>query len=218
MSGRFLLGVIIVWKDITMPLFNGGPHFPGDTPFTYKLDTTLDESGANVGQVQMSLHIGTHIDAPFHYDTFGKSIDALPLELFIGEVVVVDVTDKQMIDVECIDEATLQGKVRVFFKTKNTYNMYRFDEQYTIVTAAAINKLAALGVQVIGVDTPSVDAIDNADLTAHHACRIAEMIIIENLYLKDVEAGCYEFIGLPLPFQGADASPIRAVLTKKTAV
>ena len=193
------------------------PHFPGDTPFTYKLDALLDADGANVGHAQMSLHIGTHIDAPFHYDTFGKSIDALPLELFIGEVAIIDVTEKELIDEEVISEKELQGVTRVFFKTRNDYNIYRFNPDYKVVTASAVEKLAQLGVRVIGVDTPSIDAIDNTALTAHHACRVAEMIIIENLMLKDVEAGRYEFIGLPLPLQGADASPIRAVITKKSA-
>ena len=206
-----------MWKDITMPLFNGMPHFPGDTPFTYQLDAMFDKDGANVGQVQMSLHIGTHIDAPFHYDTFGKSIDALPLELFIGEVAIVDVTKKEIIDADVIDEEELQGVTRVFFKTRDDYNIYRFNPDYKVVTKAAVERLAQLGVRVIGVDTPSIDAIDNGALTAHHACRVAEMIIIENLLLKDVVAGRYEFIGLPLPFQGADASPIRAVITKKSA-
>lgn len=141
-----------MWKDITMPLFKGMPHFPGDTPYTYKLDAVLDNDGANVGQVQMSLHTGTHIDAPFHYDTFGKSIDALPLELFIGEVAVVDATEAVVIDIDMINEEELQGVTRVFFKTRNEYNIYRFQVDYKVVTAAAIEKLAQLGIRVIGVD------------------------------------------------------------------
>ena len=204
-----------MWKDISMPLFNGVPNFPGDTPFTYKLDALLDDTGANVGQAQMSLHIGTHVDAPFHYDTFGKSIDVLPLELFIGEVIVIDVVGAPVITEEMIDASKLAGVSRVFFKTKETYDLYRFCEQYTVVSKDAIYKLAHLGVKVIGVDTPSIDAIENTRLTAHHACRETELIIIENLYLKDVKAGNYEFIGLPLPLQGADASPIRAVIQKR---
>lgn len=204
-----------MWKDITMPLFNGMPHFPGDTPYSYQLDATLDANGANVGQVRFSTHIGTHVDAPFHYDTFGKSIDALPLDLFIGEVLIVDVSATEKVMADNIDEDAFNGVTRVFFKTRNEYNMYQFIEDYKIVTAEAVEKLAILGVQVIGVDTPSVDAVDNVELTAHHACKRAGMIIIENLYLKDVEAGRYEFIGFPLPFQGADASPIRAVIQKK---
>lgn len=205
-----------MWKDITMPLFNGMPHFPGDTRFQYNLDATLDANGANVGQVQFSLHIGTHVDAPYHYDAFGKSIDALPLELFIGEVIIVDATNVDEIDEALVAQLPLQNVTRVFFKTRNDMSIYRFDADYKIVTAAAIEVLKEKGVQLIGVDTPSVDAVDNEALTAHHACREAQMIIIENLYLKDTEAGNYEFIGLPLAIQGGDASPIRAVIRKRS--
>lgn len=101
----------------------------------------------------------------------------------------------------------------MFFKTKETYEITQFDEHFTSITEEAIHYLADRGVELIGTDAPSVDPV-NAELTAHLACRERGVTIIENLFLKDVEQGYYEFVGVPLAIQGGDASPIRAVIRK----
>lgn len=203
-----------MWIDITMPLHSLMAVWPGDTAFHYKLDATLADDGANVGRIQMSLHAGTHVDAPYHYDQFGKAVESLPIDLFIGQVEIVDATAVQVIDEAFVNGLQLKDVHRVFFKTKNVYNFLTFPEQYCTFTAGAIRALNEKGVALIGTDAPSIDALQDTSLAAHHACRGCGMLIVENLYMKDVEAGAYEFIGLPLPIQGGDASPIRAVIRK----
>lgn len=203
-----------MWIDITMPLYKNMPVWPGDTPFDYRLMATLTSDGANVGEITMSLHAGTHIDAPFHYDDFGKSIDALPLDLFIGPVLLIDVTGKEQIQKQHLEELSLNGIERIFFKTKETYDLYRFAPSYTTIHPEAVTFLANKGIKVIGTDAPSVDAVEDTILQAHHACKNEGIYIIENLHLKDIVGGLYEFIGLPLAIQSGDASPIRAIIRK----
>ncbi|MFF5993573.1 arylformamidase [Lysinibacillus sp. KU-BSD001] len=203
-----------MWIDITMPLHKNMPIWPGDTPFSYKQDATLTEDGANVGQITMSLHAGTHIDAPYHYDDFGKAIDALPLELFIGAVKIVDVVGVKCIQLAHVENLELHNVERLFFKTKVVQDLCHFDADFTTIAPEVIRFLANQGVRVVGTDAPSVDALDDVSLIAHHTCRQMGIYIIENLFLKDVDAGMYEFIALPLAIQGGDASPIRAVVRK----
>lgn len=204
-----------MWIDITMPLSNLMAVWPGDTQFQYKLDTRLDTDGANVGQIQMSLHAGTHVDAPYHYDNFGKAVDSLPLDLFIGHVKIVHVpNDVKQITLQFVEKLQLEGVRRLFFKTKETYDFLTFEEQFVTFEPTAILYLKKQGVDLIGTDAPSIDPIDDIHLQAHHACRSCNMIVVENLYLKNVLQGDYEFIGLPLAIQGGDASPIRAVIRK----
>ncbi len=203
-----------MWIDITMPLHKNMPVWPGDTPFDYQLVAKLGTDGANVGEMTMSLHAGTHVDAPFHYDDFGKSVDALPLDLFMGPALLVEMTGMEQIQKQHVELLTLQGIERIFFKTKKTYDLYRFDASYTTIHPDAVVYMASRGIKVIGTDAPSVDAVEDEALLAHHTCKEEGVYIIENLYLKDVEAGVYEFIGLPLPIQGGDASPIRAIIRK----
>ena len=203
-----------MWIDITMPLHKNMPIWPGDTPFQYQLIATLQPDGANVGEVTVSLHAGTHIDAPFHYDDFGKSIDALPIELFIGPTLIVEMIGVKQIELQNVEKLTLDGVERVFFKTKLQYDLYRFDPKFATIHPEVVRFLADKGVKVVGTDAPSVDAVDDVTLQAHRAFRDAQLYIIENLYLKDIEVGMYEFIGIPLAIQGGDASPIRAVVRK----
>ncbi|MER1987843.1 MAG: cyclase family protein [Solibacillus sp.] len=204
-----------MWLDITMPMHKNMPIWPGDTPFSYTLDATLEQDGANVGSVQMSLHTGTHVDAPYHYDDFGKAINVLPLELFIGSVLITDLENTSEITVSMLENLNLAGNERVFFKTKQHYDTYTFEPNYTVFTPEAITFLAQQGVRVIGTDAPSIDAFEDHTLRAHHMCKELDIYIIENLWLKDVLTGLYDFIGLPLNLQGADASPIRAVIKKQ---
>lgn len=203
-----------MWIDITMPLSKLMAVWPGDTPFQYRLDANLERDGANVGQIQMSLHAGTHVDAPYHYDDFGKSVDSLPLDIFIGQVKIVDVTHIERITLETVESLELEGVRRLFFKTKTTYDFLTFSDQFVTFEPQVIYYLKEQGVELIGTDAPSIDALNDATLLAHNACRSCDMLIIENLYMQDVQAGDYEFIGLPLAIQGGDASPIRAVIRK----
>lgn len=202
-----------MWIDITMPLRNTMPVWPGDTPFTYKLDATYAQDGANVGQVQMSLHAGTHVDAPYHYDNFGKAIDTLPLDLFIGTVYIVELLHHTTIDRLLLQSLSLPHVERIFFKTKKAHHPIDFEQQFTTITADAIYYLASRGVRLIGTDAPSIDAVD-APLVAHAACNATHITIVENLWLQQVQTGLYDFIGLPLAISGGDASPIRAVVRK----
>ena len=72
--------------------------------------------------------------------------------------------------------------------------------------------LAAAGVDLVGIDTPSVDPADDAALPAHMAARRLGLLLLEGLVLDDVPAGAYELIALPLRLMGMDASPVRAIL------
>lgn len=84
--------------DISRSLQNGMPEWPGDTPFQYDVSWPMEESGSvNVGRLKLSTHTGTHVDAPFHFDTDGKRIMELELDLYIGPARVIDMQGKESI-------------------------------------------------------------------------------------------------------------------------
>jgi len=35
-------------------------------------------------------HVGTHVDAPYHLSSDGKTIDEMPLDLFMGKAICLD--------------------------------------------------------------------------------------------------------------------------------
>ncbi len=67
-------------------------------------------------------------------------------------------------------------------------------------------------VKLLGLDLPSVDAIDSKDLKNHHALAAADIAILEGLDLREAEAGVYLLAALPLKIIGGDGAPVRAVL------
>ncbi|SFB16082.1 Kynurenine formamidase [Lentibacillus halodurans] len=201
------------WIDISQPLTNKMAHFPGDTPFNYALTYTKEQTGSvNVGQITGSVHTGTHIDAPFHYDSNGKTVDLLDLDIYIGEAVVLDVSYTDKITADTLKQFDLSGVSRVLLHTSLPNNPERFPDQMPELDPSIAAFLNENGVNLIGVDMPSVDPPESKDLTAHHALYQHGIFILENLMLDDVDPGCYELIALPLAIDDADGSPVRAVL------
>ncbi|MFS0786474.1 arylformamidase [Shouchella sp. 1P09AA] len=201
------------WIDITMPLHNSIAHWPGDTPFSYKLSAPMSETGSvNIGEITTSTHTGTHADAPFHYREDGAKIDALPLDPFIGQATVISAIDTETISRALLENYHLTGVERLLIKTKNKTNHSTFPEIYPYVTEDGARYLHDVGVKLLGVDVPSVDPMTSKDLNGHHSLDQAGIFIIENLLLDHVQAGLYEFIALPLRIKGGDGSPVRAVI------
>lgn len=203
------------WIDISQPLTNSIGTWPGDTPFQFELSFTKEQTGSvNLGSMTTSLHTGTHIDAPFHFDNEGKQVHELDINLYIGPARVIELFDVQTIDVAHLKSFQLEGVKRLLFKTVKGQDTTKFKEKFPLLTPAAVTYLAQQGVQLIGIDAPSVDDITSKELTIHHTLHTNGIAILENIMLTDVTPGEYEFIALPLHIVGADGSPVRAVLRK----
>jgi arylformamidase len=199
--------------DISRRLENGMPVWPGDTPFKYEVSWSKADSGSvNVGSLSMSAHTGTHVDAPFHFDDNGKRIIELDLDLYIGPVRVIDMTEKDSIGAKDLKDINLEGFQRVLFKTLAWKNSREFPEKIPYLEADLGPFLAEKGIRLIGVDVPSVDPIDSKELHAHHSLNENGIHILESVLLDLVEPGDYELIALPLPLVEGDGSPVRAVL------
>lgn len=196
-----------------MPLYNGVPGWPGDTPYHFDLAWTKEDSGSvNVGKVEMSTHTGTHIDAPYHFTSSGERVGGLNLELYVGRAIVIEVTDMKEITAELLKDKIQAGTKRVLFKTKCWKDRSVFPKQIVPLLPEAVKWLSECGVGLVGVDMPSVDPLDSKELGAHHALYEHNIHILEGIILDDVPEGEYELIALPLSFDEADGSPVRAVL------
>jgi arylformamidase len=201
------------WIDVSQPLHDKLAHWPGDTPFSYQVTYSKEQTGSvNIGQMTMSVHSGTHVDAPFHFRNDGAKILDLDINVFIGEARVIDLSSFQKIDRAALSQFDLDGVTRLLIKTAIPNIPDRFPESIPYVTADGAIYLHEKGIQLIGVDVPSVDALDSKELEGHHALFQHNIHILENLMLDHVEEGDYELIALPLPLKDADGSPVRAVI------
>ena len=208
-----------IW-DISRPLTNDLAPWPGDTPFRYELKWYLSEAcSVNVGAVTMSVHNGTHADAPFHFTRKGETIDSVPLENYIGPAVVIDLREKfsrtqPFVAIADLEHARSQiaETRRVLLKTNCFPDWKRFPDWIPVLKAEAVTWLRELRVVLLGVDLPSVDPIEAKVFEIHCALKSGNIAIVESLDLSEVEAGVYQFVALPLKVMSGDAAPVRALL------
>ncbi|WP_336987459.1 arylformamidase [Altererythrobacter aquiaggeris] len=200
-----------IW-DISQRLHPGVPVWPGDTPFggeqTWKM---ADGSPVNVSRLTLSTHTGAHADAPLHYSQDGADIASVDLTPYLGKCLVVDAR-KAVGLIQESDLPNLLGITRILLRTYERFPHTQWEEDFTAISPEAIRWLAMHGVTLIGIDTPSIDPQNSKSMDAHNAVLRADIRVLEGLVLDDVEAGIYELIALPLPIEGGDASPVRAVL------
>lgn len=199
--------------DISQPLRDGMPVWPGDTEFSFELSQTKEESGSvNVGRITMSAHTGTHIDAPFHFDNTGSKVLDLDPSVYVGPVRIIDLSGVESIGESELSGHDLDGVGRLLIRTGSWTDRSAFPTSITYLRPDTASFLSEKGIRLIGVDVPSVDPLESKELPAHHALRENSIHILEGVVLDDVELGDYELISLPLPLQEADGSPVRAVL------
>jgi arylformamidase len=207
--------------DISRPLHNGLAPWPGDTAFRFELKWKMaGGASVNVGAVEMGVHNGTHADAPFHFEQDGATIEQLPLETYLGDAVVIDLTSAvSQNEAREITIADLESSAhhfakapRLLLKTGGWRDASIFPERIPVLAGDVPAWLGEEGVKLLGVDVPSVDPIDSKTLDNHHALAAARIAIVESLDLSAVEPGIYHFTALPLRITGGDAAPVRAIL------
>ena len=202
--------------DISQPLGPGMAVFPGDSAYgegwTFRIGPGCP---VNVSKVSFSAHCGTHADAPLHYDPQGAPVGGLPLAPFIGPCRVIDARGPgPLCRPEEISSALAGAPPRILLRLAERADPRTWPAGFRAVAPETVEMLAARGVVLLGIDTPSVDPETSKSLDSHQACRRADMRILENLALSHVEPGDYELIALPLKFENLDASPVRAVLRR----
>ncbi len=206
--------------DISHTLRAGMAAWPGDDGLRIEQKTSLaDGDIANVTAISMSCHVGTHMDAPHHYLSGGKSIETIELERFVGPARVVTVRPAtSFVSAEELDVFLVDRPQRLLIRCNAPTELNHFREDFVALSVGAAERLAEAGVRLVGIDSPSVDPFTATVLEAHLVLGRAGILIIENLRLEGVPDGWYELIALPLKLAGGDGSPVRAVLREmKTA-
>ncbi len=203
-----------LYFDISPEISERTAVFPGDRPFKRKV--ALDFSKGDhltLSSIETTLHIGAHVDAPNHYSAQGESMGSRSLEYYLGHCQVIEVSlargeriySKHFSGVEI-------GSRRVLFKTGSFPDPNSWNGDFNSLSAELVEYLAARGVILAGIDTPSVDLAEDKILESHQAIERAGMAVLEGIILKDVAPGFYSLISLPLRIRDADASPVRAIL------
>jgi arylformamidase len=200
--------------DISPPVHAGSPVFPGDAAFKLDWATRIAPGcPVNVSTLHLSPHTGAHADAPLHYDDAGAAIGAVPLLPYLGPCRVIHaIGAAPLVQWHHIEHATAELPPRVLVRTYAHAPVDRWDDGLAAYAPELIERLADMGVLLVGIDTASIDPASSKTLDSHQVIRHRGLRVLENLVLDDVPEGDYELIALPLKLMTACASPVRAVL------
>ncbi|HEU4479965.1 MAG TPA: cyclase family protein [Pyrinomonadaceae bacterium] len=206
--------------DVSVALSSDTPTYPGDPTIEISQFLSLAAGdAANVSLIHFGAHSGTHVDAPAHFLAAGARVDSLSLATLIGEAEVVEVPSSiTTIGAEFITQNCKAGVPRVLFKTRNSSFWDSkgggFRSDYTSLDAGAARELVKLRVKLVGIDYLSIEKFGSESFETHHTLLSQGVVIVEGLDLRNVSAGPYELICLPLRLAGGtgDGAPARVVL------
>lgn len=209
--------------DLSMPLAQDTPVYPGDPRPRFCLAHTIANHGFNVSRMEMASHCGTHCDAPFHFVQDGPRIDELPLDMFVGRGVVIDargLEPNQPIEPRALEPYRPKlgpgviAMLHTGWSARLNTHLY-FEHPY--LSQAACRLLLDTGVRTIGIDAINIDEttgapIDRAAFPCHREICTAEGVIVENLAnLEAIDFDDPLISVLPLRFADGDGAPARAV-------
>ena len=200
--------------DISPPVGPASPVFPGDTAYQQLWTATLAPGcPVNVSALTLSPHLGAHADAPLHYDPTGAAVGALDLLPYLGPCRVIHaIAPGPLIEWHHLAHALKNLPPRLLVRTYQRMPIDQWDPNLSAFAPETLERLADLGVLLVGIDSASIDPADSKNLPSHQVIRQLGLRVLENLVLDDIPEGDYELIALPLKLMLADASPVRAIL------
>ncbi len=181
------------------------PVYPGDPEgYVDPIKNLRAGDSCNLNSIYTCLHTATHIDAPLHFIEGGNTIDKFPLDLFVGECLVVEAPPGPITGAFAEEAFPWEGCERVLIKGNGLSYLMESSAYY----------VADSGIKLIGTDSQTIGN-HSSNQVIHRALLGADMPIIEGLDLSGVEPGRYFLMAQPLKVSGVEAAPCRAILIKE---
>ena len=207
--------------DLTLTVSNKIPTFPGSPQPNFIPWENIKEDGYNLELLFLSTHTGTHMDAPHHFLEKGAKIHEISLKNLVSEAVLIKSRKKSN---ESITKTDIQkfekkhGKIASFssviFYTgwqRNLQKKYYFEKNPGLSVSAA-KYLASKKINLVGIDSPSIDLGKDSKFSVHQIFAKKGMLIVENLAnLEKIKSSKFHLVVLPLKLKNATGSPVRAI-------
>jgi len=212
--------------DLTLTISKFTPNFPGSPKLQFIPWSTLKEDGYNLELLFLSSHTGTHLDAPYHFIKNGAKIHQIPLDRLLGNGVLIKIkkgknqviTKNDLILFER-KNGNIQKHSSIIFHTEWQKNLN--SDSYFInnpgLSESAAKYLVSKEINLVGIDSPSIDLGTNRTFIAHKILAKNNILIVENLTnLNKISSKQFDFIILPLKLKDASGSPVRAIAIQRT--
>lgn len=206
--------------DISLDLNNDTIVYPNNVPISIETHAKMPEASTHLSKIIMGTHSGTHVDAPMHAVVGAPSLDQIPLEIFVGEATVFDMSHRKAGEAVMISDFEERGGVkegqRILVKTSNSERGFKeFYDDYVYLDGDCADWLTDKKIKLFGIDYLSIKQRGSDDHRPHTSLLEAGIPIIEAVNLKDISEGTYELYCLPLKFKGVEGGPVRAILIER---
>jgi kynurenine formamidase len=194
--------------DLTMPLNERTPVFPGSPKPSFKRVAYVDKDGYNAHRICTNTHFGTHIDSPWHMLRNGKRLTDFSIERFIGQAILYDVRGQREIDIELKD---VKENDIVIFRTDHTKKAYAsgFFETAPVISRKLAEELVERRVNIVGIDSFT---LDEPPCDIHKLFFRQEILILENLVeLGNIPVSIFKIYVFPIKYDRIDGAPCRVI-------
>jgi arylformamidase len=201
--------------DISVPNGPGQHVYTGDpVPKIDAVRRTAHGDVCNLTLLTMGTHTGTHVDAPWHFLGEGPRLGDVALDRMVGEALVADLRGRPCVDAPALASVPLRDGDILLCRTDNSERWAKpgFQSDFVYLTLDAAEMLVTRGIKAVGMDYLSIEQFGSTDFPVHHRLLGAGVFVIEGLDLRQVDAGRYTLVCLPLNFPDLDGAPARAVL------
>ena len=207
--------------DLTLKISQSIPNFPGSPKPQFIPWSTIKEEGYNLELLFLSSHTGTHLDAPYHFVKNGEKIHQIAVKRLFGRAILVKIYKKKDQAITKNDLISFEKKNGIFpnnssivFFTgwqKNLNKDFYFHNNPGLSESAA-KYLVSKKINLVGIDSPSIDLGKDQNFTAHKIFAKNNILIVENLSnLNKIQSKNFDFVILPLKLDNATGSPVRAI-------
>ncbi|HPC35144.1 MAG TPA: cyclase family protein [Candidatus Marinimicrobia bacterium] len=206
------------YLDLTHPLENGMPTFPGDRPKPRII--TRNEAQLTISEIHLGTHYGTHIDAPRHFLPNGKSIADFNVDRFASAALCLqcDSADATALNLDNEGIELIRNLKPQWLILRTGFDRFwgqpNYFKEYPYLSVNFARQIIDLKIKGVGGDFPSMDAADAAgqNFPVHHLLMEHEILIIENLtnLRKLPTQKIFNLIALPLKI-ATDGAPARVV-------
>ncbi len=208
-----------MYLDLSRPISEDTKVFPLYPKVKILTWAKHDVHGFRAEVIYTITHVSTHIDAPLHFIENGKSIDELEIDKFIGYAVILDLSNRHIINAEDIEERIKKSDYNpgdaIFIYTgwEDMYDSPDYVTKCPGLSKTAAEVIVRYNVKLVGIDSPSIDPAESQTFDAHKILLSNGIPIIENLCnLKRILNKRVKYYAIPLKIVKATASPVRVIV------
>lgn len=211
--------------DLSRPLYHNCPGWPDFELAKVERFMFQPHDIANVEKITSLTHVATHADAPFHFlGETGKTLDQVPVNVWVGEGVLVNVQgkgDKEFITYEDLERAGSHVKAGDIVALRTGYGQYygftrKYLYDWPAVDESGAKWLVERGVKVVGVDTLGIESygFPKGGPVVHETILGAGIMIVEELNLEEIAPlgnKRWFFCWLPILLRDSGGCFVRAI-------